>query len=182
MVLYVGNIISAGGALDSDYYVITYQWTDGEDLDTRTRITHPVVSEYLGYNWDSAYPYSGPSIIEWGDDEVGVGYESILFDKDVFLNTFPNETYVDFELRAHWYGEQGFNPVVVDVTGYRGGEMIYLPDDYTWTNTTYTEIFDSFTSYSKVITLLEVDDDDDTGEFIINMRLDFENYVVTYFT
>ena len=76
---------------DADYAVLTYKFSDAEDLDTRTRIVEPNINmnNYLGFDAGTCFPaspywneYNIPTtaIINWSGDNIGKGYESILVD------------------------------------------------------------------------------------------------------
>ena len=87
------------------------------------------------------------------------------------------------DLRAGWWtgGDVGFQPVVVNVTSFVGGAMVYDSDNKTWTNPTATETFTGFTSTSRVITdRIERPASTDMGERIAIMNLDFVEGTVSY--
>ena len=130
---------------DADYMVITYQFTNGNDLDTRTRVVsidgttwsdQNAASRYLGWNQYRSTPASAGSISGqptdsgrqcdmatkplalWGGDNTGTGYESVLIDFRQ-LTTGQNEIKID--CRAFWYGTVGSNAVNLGFTLYKGG-------------------------------------------------------------
>ena len=86
--------------------------------------------------------------IEWGGDNTGTGVESILFTKSDFVANNAGINTISMDLRAGWYvgGDVGFQPVVVNVTSFVGGAMVYDSSNKTWTNPTATETFTGFTS------------------------------------
>lgn len=178
MVLYVGNVISAQIPLTADYFVISYEFTDGEDLDTRTAI--PAEDpDYVGWDQYDELIYLGDSTfgIVWAGDNTGTGFESVLFNRSKFSEVYPATTSVTFDLRAMWYEEVGDNPVVISLTGYSGGTMFI--DDFQWKNTTFNVKYDAFSTFSKVVTY-QSQDGDDLGERVCLMTLDFANLTVTY--
>jgi hypothetical protein len=142
---------------DADYIVLTYQFSDGRDLDTRTRIVTPNVGQitqgnYLGWGKASQWPFSGPSLLKWGGDNQGTGYESVLVNLTKFKQDYPTETSIVIDLRAFWYTSRGSNPVNVAATLYKGGTMTG-PSNYLFSNSTYTST-SQVNSVSKIVTLL----------------------------
>jgi hypothetical protein len=140
---------------DADYIVLTYQFTNGRDLDTKSRVALPNIGQtttqsYVGFGRSSQWPTSGTPIIRWGGDNQGTGYESVLVNLVKFRQDYPNETSVVIDLRAYWYGTVGTNPVNVAATLYKGG-TITGPSNFVFTNTTFTSKY-NITSVSKVIT------------------------------
>jgi hypothetical protein len=141
---------------DADYMVLTYQFTNGRDLDTRSRVASPNIGQttqltYLGWSRLFQFPTTGTPIIRWSGDNIGTGYESILVNLIKFRQTYPNETNIVIDLRAFWYGTVGSNPINVAATLYKGG-TITGPSNFVFTNTTFTSKYD-ISSVSKVITL-----------------------------
>jgi hypothetical protein len=140
---------------NADYMVLTYQFTNGRDLDTRSRIALPnigqtTLSSYVGWARSNQWPTSGTPIIRWGGDNQGIGFESVLINLVKFKETYPSETEIVVDLRAFWYGIVGTNPVNVAATLYKGGTMTG-PSNYIFTNTTFTSKYD-ISSVSRVVT------------------------------
>ena len=140
----------------ADWLMITYEFTDGQDLDTRTRIVTPNVGQtsqgnYLGWGVQSQWPTTGTPILKWGGDNTGTGYESVLVDLVRFRTVYPYETQIVIDLRAEWFVTTGVNPVTVAATLYKGGTMTG-PTSFTFNNTTYTST-SQVNSVAKVITL-----------------------------
>ena len=136
------------------YLMVTYQFTTGQDLDTRTRIVYPNVGqdtqpEYLGWGvqrlWPDPYPY-----LLWGNDNTGTGFESILLYIDPLIAAYPSEPNMTMDLRAFWYGTVGTLPINVNVTLWRGGTPVQ--SGFIWVNPTATDTF-TVASDSKLITL-----------------------------
>ena len=126
----------------ADYIMVTYQFTDGRDLDTRTGIRVPNVGQttstnYLGYGGRSYWPLSGTQYLTWGGDNRGTGFESVLLDVNDFKAANPSATEMVVDLRAHWYRTTGTNPVNVEATLWKGGTPV--KGTYVWTNPTATE-------------------------------------------
>jgi hypothetical protein len=141
---------------DADYVMLTYQFTDGDDLDTRTRMVTPNIgqttqSTYLGYGVESKWPSSSTSpILTWGGDNQGTGFESVLVNINNFKTQQPSETSFVIDCRGYWYDIVGINPVNVAATLWKGGSPV--KSGFVWTNPTATATR-SVTSVSKQITL-----------------------------
>ena len=141
---------------NADYIALTYQFTNGNDLDTRTRVVTPNIGQtsqgtYLGYGRQYQWSTSGEPIIRWSGDNTGTGFESVLVNLIRFRQLYPNETNIVIDLRAFWYGTRGTNPVNVAATLYKGGAMTG-PSNYVFNNTTFTSKYD-INSVSKVVNL-----------------------------
>jgi len=115
---------------DADYIMIKYTFTDGVDLDTRTKMLSPVVSGYLGWSRLSRYPASpDPIILEWGGDNTGAGNvdnttsEAVLINLINFRAEYP-DTPISLDCRAFWYNTQGYDPVILEATLWKGGSIV----------------------------------------------------------
>jgi len=168
-------------AATADFFLATYLFTDGRDLDTRTSVVSPTgYGVTVGFGLADSIPNAG---IEWGGDNTGTGVESILFTKSDFVANNAGINTISMDLRAGWWtgGDVGFQPVVVNVTSFVGGAMVYDSSSKTWTNPTATETFTGFTSTSRVITdRIERPASEDMGERIAIMNLDFVEGTVSY--
>ena len=168
-------------AATADFFLATYTFTDGRDLDIRASVVSPTgYGVTVGYGLSNSIPGAG---VTWGGDNLGTGVESILFTKSEFVANNAGINTVSFDLRAGWYqgGDVGFQPVVVNVTSFVGGAMVYDSSSKTWTNPTATETFTGFTSTSRVITdRIERPASEDMGERIAIMNLDFVEGTVSY--
>jgi len=169
-------------AATADFFLATYLFTDGRDLDTRTSVVSPTgYGVTVGYGLSDSIPNAG---IEWGGDNTGTGVESILFTKSDFVANNAGINTISMDLRAGWYvsGDVGFQPVVVNVTSFVGGAMVYDSTNKTWTNPTATETFTGFTSTSRQITerIGDQPSSTDMGERIAIMNLDFVEGTVSY--
>ncbi len=164
-------------AAQADYFVITYTFSDGKDLDTRTSMLAPASSGAVG--WGQASVIGVPNFITFGGDNTGTGVESVLLDIPNFLANYPGESEITLDLRAMWYGNAGANPVVINVTSYAGGSMV--KSGFTWNNPTATATYNSFTSVDKVITLGS-QQATNPGERVATMTINFVNGTVTYGT
>jgi hypothetical protein len=151
-------IIPGNFTFNADYIVVTYAFSDGTDLDTRTRITVPNIgqtsyTESIGYCCQSVWPNDGnPPILTWGGDNTGVGFESVLIDLIEFKSQYPSQNNVLIDTNAGWWGNLGTNPVFIQVILYKGGTMIKIDDAYTFTNDTYTAAYGA-SSDGVVVTL-----------------------------
>jgi hypothetical protein len=146
---------------DADYMLLTYQFTDGLDLDTRTRIVTPDVGqdtqpEYVGWGVASVWPAAGTPLLDWGGDNTGTGFESVLINVAQLKASYPNASTLVVDLRAFWYNTQGFNPVNVAATLWKGGTPIKQGAGgnpaYSYTNPTATATL-NIASVGKQITL-----------------------------
>jgi hypothetical protein len=139
-------------SFNADYLMLTYQFTDGLDLDTRTRIVSPNIgqdtqADYVGWALLSQYPTTGNPIIIWGGDNQGLGFESVLIDLNEYKNQYPSDNTIVVDLRAFWYRTVGSNPVNVGGTLWKGGSPIKngcnpITGGWScWTNPTADETF-----------------------------------------
>ena len=154
---------------DADYVVLTYKFSDANDLDTRSRIVEPNIgmNNYLGFAAGACFPVDGswsttniPStaVIDWSGDNTGTGYESILIDIQKLKTLQPTMVNLVVDLRAAWFMSaqpMGVLPVEVKAIFYKGGTMLKSqpvtnPLSYKYTNPTATNSL-QVTSNSKVI-------------------------------
>jgi len=159
---------------DADYMVITYQFTNGSDLDTRTRLVsidgttwsdQNASGRHIGYGQYSRTPQSAGYITSgnvcdivtkplamWGGDNTSTGYESCVID---FTQLSAGQNQIVIDCRALWWGTLGSNAVNIAFTLYSGGCMVAQGGSgspaYNFTNPTATSSFSS-SSASKVIT------------------------------
>ena len=131
----------------ADYIVVDYSFTDGRDLDTRTRFQTPFLTfDYVGW----ARLNSVGNILYWGGDNTGTGLESVLINVNNYRNqspAYPSEFQLNF--KCFWFGSVGTNPVYLTMYLYTGGAM--LKQGFTWVNPTATAV-NVLTSSGKVIT------------------------------
>jgi len=151
--------VPGGFTFDADYIVLTYAFTDGQDLDTRTRVTIPNIgqttyNESIGWCCQDVWPPEGNPILTWGGDNTGVGFESTLIDLIEFKTQYPGQNIITINSKAFWYGELGTNPVTIRVTLYKGGTMIADPENYTFYNNTFTSAYGALSPGSTVTTNL----------------------------
>ena len=154
---------------DADYAVLTYKFSDANDLDTRSRIVEPNIgmNNYLGFAAGSCFPTDASwsetnipttAVIDWSGDNTGTGYESILVDIQKLKALKPDMVNLVVDLRAAWYNSaqpMGVLPVEVKAMFYKGGTMLKSqpvtnPLSYEYTNPTATNSL-QVTSDSKVI-------------------------------
>lgn len=162
---------------DADYMVITYQFTDGTDLDTRTRIVSIDGTTYgdqngqgkhIGFGQYNATPQSAtyPSVFPasicnvaskplaiWGGDNQQQGFETVMID---FTQLGAGQNQVVIDCRALWWVAVGVNAVNLSFTLYKGGCMVKQGPSpgspaYGFTNPTATATLTG-ASASKVIT------------------------------
>ena len=139
---------------DADYMMLTYEFTDGDDLDTRTRIVSPFVGqdttvEYIGWSYKSQWPMSGTPYLTWGGDNTGTGFESVLVNLNVFKSAYPSSTELVMDLRGFWFGTVGNNNVNVAATLWKGGTP--TKSGFVWVNSTATGTY-NIDSVGKKIT------------------------------
>lgn len=153
--------IAQAFVFDADYMLLTYQFTDGLDLDTRTRIVTPDVGQdaqtkYVGWGVASVWPTTGTPLLDWGGDNTGTGFESVLVNVAQLKASYPGASTLVVDLRAFWYNTQGFNPVNVAATLWKGGTPIKQGSAgspaFSFTNPTATATL-NISSVGKQITL-----------------------------
>ena len=161
---------------DADYMVITYQFTDGTDLDTRTRIVsidgatygdQNLQGRHIGFGQYNATPQSAtyPSVFPasicnvaskplaiWGGDNQLQGFETVMID---FTQLGAGQSQVVLDCRALWWVAVGTTAVNLSFTLYKGGCMVKEGPSgspgYGFSNPTATATL-SGASASKVIT------------------------------
>ena len=150
--------LPSGFTFDADYIIVSYAFTDGADLDTRTRISSPNIGQnsaqsYLGWCRSELFPDNeGTPILTWSGDNTGQGFESVFVNLIEFKNQYPSETSLTIEMSAMWYGDLGNNPVVMDVMLYKGGTVSLVQSDFLFVNEGYTGIY-GIASEGTVVTL-----------------------------
>jgi hypothetical protein len=130
------KVQSFGG--NSRFVVITYTFTDGLDLDTRTRLYNPAagqttVDQYIGYTGgtsQSVWPAAGTAYLEWGGDNQGAGSEKVLLNVDQAKTAFAGKKYLVLELRGNWFDTKGFNPINIQADMYVGGSRTIIAPTY----------------------------------------------------
>jgi hypothetical protein len=148
---------------DADYIIAQYTFTDGTDLDSRSRIVVPFEGPYHGFGQTNP----GGPILTFGGDNTGTGVESVLLDVLALKASYPAATSVSIECRAQWYGTVGIQPVSMTLIMYKGGTMV--KSGFTWTNSTATDSR-TVSSAGKVVTLAS------TSGASIGQQIGFINY------
>ncbi len=156
---------------DADWIHITYEFQDGVDLDTRTRMYSPNIGQdtqpkYLGWYlkgsadlvnpqlsfnlWNEGGAIATDYVMLFGGDNTGIGFESILINVQRFKAQFPGVNEFIIDLRAFWYNTLGVLPVNAAVTLWKGGLPAHdgcfqAGHPYCWTNpgATDTKLIDS---------------------------------------
>jgi hypothetical protein len=114
-----------------DWLVVRYQFTDGQDLDTRTRPTNPVDSvSAIGWGQLDRFPATGSAVWQWGGDNLGPGVESVLLNLNAFKATYPGVTSLMTTLSCGWGNIRGNNPIVIGCSLYQGGTPSLI--SYLW--------------------------------------------------
>lgn len=129
---------------DADYIMLTYEFTDGIDLDTKTRIVTPDIGQttnarFVGYPNANTYPLGGTPIITWGGDNRGTGFESVLVNVGQLRIFSSSAQSFTLDARALWYYNDplkiGVQPVNITVTLWKnasGGAPVKT--GFVWTN------------------------------------------------
>ena len=166
---------------DADYIVVSYEFEDGQDLDTKTRIVTPDIGQddaykYIGYGSSDIYPEVGSEILIWGGDNTGNGFETVLIDLLQLKSQYPGSTEVKIDMRALWYGSPGTLPVKAGVTLYKGGTMVADTDNYTFTNPT------KFASTEAVSlgTNVSADNNDSNGDRVSVLTYNLSTFQGTF--
>ena len=118
----------------ADHLIIDYdfQSAGGNDLDTRSAVTHPWASQNLGYgqngNYETGQNAIKPSIFSTnifthGGDNTGNGYESVYVDIKKLRAEQKEATEIKMEASAAWYGSCGTGDVELTIHGYVGGTV-----------------------------------------------------------
>ena len=158
------------------FFSFEYQFTDGSDLDTRTGFIYPAIGSAPSNTLYEGYSKTGNDFLHWGGDNTGTGYESCYIDKDQVFVSYPGISYIEVDLRCHWYANSGLNPVVIKTNAYAGGVMV--KQGYQWTNPTATYSFPAVYSVGKVITSNR---SVSNGERVARVKIDFNNFTLTYY-
>jgi hypothetical protein len=118
---------------DADFLVLTYEFVDGEDLDTRTLLTAPLLGDEVG--WCQAAFFDGPNgtWYEWAGDNVDQGFESVLIYIDA-IREYDANALIQGLAQAWWFDIRESGDVQLVLTAYKGGEMVLVPEDFIWIN------------------------------------------------
>jgi hypothetical protein len=165
----------------ADYYVISYGFTTGKDLDTRTILVDPLTQQPLGpVGWckDETIAVNDVPIVRWGGDNTDTGFESVLFDRLAYEQQFPGAALPALSLNAFWYDIKG-DSVTLSITGYLGGKMVLDEDQYLWTNPTATRVWDEFATFTSDAVQINISDCVD-GDFIINLQIDYARGAIAW--
>lgn len=131
----------------ADYIKIDYTFTNGLDLDTRSKITVPSVpGDYLGWGRSSQQS----NVLYWGGDNTGTGLETVLLNLANFRSAYPSSSSIRVEFRCFWFNVYGSNGVNLTMTLWGGGAPV--KSGYTWINPTATST-QVLVSTNKNITL-----------------------------
>ena len=152
-------------------------------MDTRTRVSIPNIgqtafTESIGWCCQSEWPTTGTPILTWGGDNTGTGFESVLIDLIEFKSQYPGQNTILIDANAGWYGTVGTNPVYLEATLYKGGTMVPDPDNYTFTNSTFTAAYGAISSGTSVTLDLFTNCVD--GEPVKSLQYNLTNYQGTF--
>lgn len=144
---------------EADYIMLKYTFTDGRDLDTRTKMLSPISSDFLGWARLSRFPASpAPIILDWGGDNTGLGNldgstaEAVLINLINYRAAYPAQPIIEIDCRCFYYRSPGVNPVIVEATLWKGGTIVKGSPSFQFSNPTAqaTAVLDSV---GKVINL-----------------------------
>jgi hypothetical protein len=147
----------------ADYILLTYEFIDGQDLDTRTKMIDPNYGNndkenYLGFNRNiNTWPINGTPVLSFGGDNKGQGLESVLINLSNFKQQFPNQSQFSIDTRGYWYinpGIKGIKPVKISATLYQGGTPVENKPQYTFEIRGFKKSI-PFNSPSKIVTVLD---------------------------
>jgi len=170
---------------DADYMMLTYEFSDGQDLDTRTRIVSPdigqdTLAESIGWigGYVSQYPPSPATPILLGaGDNTGTGFESVLINLTAYSAAYPSNNQILIDMRAHWFTTVGVQPVNIKATLWKGGTPV--DTGFTFTNSTATAV--SFIETTpKVITA--TNESNNSGERIATLSYNLSTNVGSFNT
>lgn len=167
------------GVIFGDYFVFTYDITDGSDLDIRFGFLNVDVPGYLGWGANERLTANGIDIAFWAGDNTGLGTEMVYVDKAAFFQAFPSETDISVDLRAFWYGSSGANPVILGMDAYQGGAMVKSTTYPEFTNPTATNSFPAARSFINYISL-QTENAETQGQRVARATIDFTAQRVDY--
>ncbi len=117
-------------SFSADFIVLRYLFTDGRDLDTRTKLISPEVGSYVGWCMNGSFTGSNNLIwYEWSGDNTGTGYESVLINVSNIRSAHPTLD-ISGECFGLWYGERESGNVTISLTAYLGGTMERVGFDF----------------------------------------------------
>lgn len=131
--------VTPQGEFVADFITLEYQFVDGLDLDTRTRLTGPESGEWVGWCQEAISNGSNGPWYEWGGDNTGLGFESVLFYVNTIRAAFPAGTIVG-QCYSWWYNLRESGNVTLQLKAYQGGEMQYQDGLYKWENVGGTQV------------------------------------------
>lgn len=128
------------GIFLADFITLTYEFVDGLDLDTRTFLTAPEIGTEVGWCKDLFFTGSNGQIwYNWGGDNVGTGFESVLFNINLIRPDYPSAVLVG-SCNAWWYNLRESGDITVSLKAYQGGTMQYVDGQFRWINVGGTEV------------------------------------------
>jgi hypothetical protein len=175
------NSANKTASVTATYIAITYTFTDGQDLDTRTNIVYPNVGQasmpnYIGYDGTNQWPTTGTPILTWGGDNTGTGSESVLIDIAALRSVSPGAKLLKVRCAGYWYGDgshAGTQPVLVNAHLYSGGSPSL--SNYQWTVTGSSADVTLPSSSSRVYTHAQGSTTSVTGDFLATFVFDLES-------
>lgn len=168
------------GVIYGDYFVFTYDVTDGNDLDIRFGFLNVGVTDYLGWGAKERITVNGIEIAFWAGDNTGLGTEMVYIDKAAYFQAFPSQVNIEVDLRAFWYGSSGANPVILGMDAYQGGEMVKSTTYPEFLNPTATNTFPAARSFTNFISL-KTQNAETNGQRVARATINFADQRVDYF-
>lgn len=127
------------GFFYADFITLQYQFVDGQDLDTRTSLSSPLPGTEVGYCKENQFIDGDQVWYEWGGDNTGSGFESVLFYVGRIRSAYPGSV-IEGLCKAWWYYARDSGDVTIQLHAYSGGFMNYVFDEYRWENVGGTEV------------------------------------------
>ena len=162
------NFTNGAFTFDADYIILTYTFTDGTDLDTRTRISSPDIGQndsslYLGWCRADRYPLEDGihnPVMTWGGDNTGTGFESVFINLIEFKSQYPSYSgsTITIDMNAIWYGSLGTQPIIMNAVMYKGGTVSLDSGNYLFTNQGYSAIY-GVASTGTTLTVIDNDNE-----------------------
>lgn len=124
----------------ADFITLEYRFIDGLDLDTRTQLLEPLLGTNVGWCKDGFYESPQGAIwYQWGGDNTGIGFESVLFFISAIRAEYPLAI-LEAACSAWWFNQRVSGDVQLTLKAYQGGTMEYQSEQYRWINIGGTEV------------------------------------------
>lgn len=191
-------VFPESGTLDADWWVLTFWYRAGLNLDIRVFCCEPDINQddtkLIGADMISEMPVgASDAYLKWGGDVTVSGeassYDRKLSSETVLVNVrkieqdFPNATEIRISMRAFWPNNTSANPeVVAGAVGYVGGtpELSSATGEARyWTVAGSTELLElqdqPFYSVS-----LNQQDIETTGQYLTTFRFNLSTHLADF--